>query len=88
MRKSRNVVESRDGKKIVVKNEKPDQVPVEVLAQSITDVAEAAQKLLSGPLKKRAVMVLIKDACNARVSLGDIDLVLSVAADLKKYYLR
>jgi hypothetical protein len=60
------------------------EVPVEILATAIVDLDAAAKRLLNGPLKRRAVILLIHDIC--RVPLGDIERVLDAAADLKRRY--
>lgn len=65
----------------------PDEdVPQEVLAKAIIQVSEAAEKIVRGPLTKRCVYALIKDASGGKLSLGEIEQVLEFASELKERY--
>jgi hypothetical protein len=75
-------------------NKKPEPVvlknttdPPEILASAIKDVAEAARKLLSSKLTKRAIVILLKDSIGY-ISMKDIELVLDHAACLDKFVKR
>lgn len=68
---------------VVVNN---TQMPAEILASAIKDVADGAKKLLASRLSRRAILVLLKDSTN--VSMAQIDLVLEHAAKLDKYIVR
>jgi hypothetical protein len=63
-----------------------DDVAPTVLAQAIVDIAKGADCLLNGPLSRRAVYLLIRD--RSGVSLGDIESVLTAAAELKDVYVK
>lgn len=65
-----------------------DEVPREVLAKAVVEVADAAKRLLNGPLTKRAVIVLVQDACKGQVSRAVVEVVLDAASDLKRLYVR
>ena len=83
----------RDEVKVEVKRQpikiiEREEVETEVLAKAITDIAEAAQTLLSGPLTKRAIFLLIRDSTTPPVALATIEAVLEAAADLKKRFVR
>ena len=62
---------------------KEDETPQEVLAAAIVKVADAAEKIIKGPLTLEAVETLIHQKC--KVSRREIRLVLNAAADLKSY---
>lgn len=63
-----------------------EEVPTEVMATAIRDIAEGTRKMLGGRLNKRAVLVLLKDATHE--SLETIERVLSAAGNLDKSYLK
>lgn len=73
----------------IIKQDKQNEIPVEVLAKSIVEVADAAKKLLSSKLSKRAICVLIKDSMSGPgVTMKDIQVVLDCAANLDKRYIK
>lgn len=57
-----------------------------ILASAITDVAEAAKKLLGGPLKRRTIVVLLQDSIGTGITKKQIEQVLDAAAELKRNY--
>lgn len=71
---------------ITVKTNEENPEPVELIAQSIIDVAEAAKKMNDSRLKQRAVILLIKDVTN--LPMKDIEAVLNAAGKLKEYYVK
>jgi hypothetical protein len=71
----------------IIKQDDPAMAP-ELLASHIEEVADAAHALLNSRLSKRAILILIRDQTVPAVSLGDIDRVLSAAANLKKAYVK
>lgn len=62
-----------------------DDVAPELLASSIVIVAEGAKALLGSRLTKRAVLLLVQDACPGSISLANVEMVLNAAADLRRY---
>ncbi len=71
--------------KLIQKPDEPE-VPAEILAQSIETVANGMRKILSTRLSKRALMILIRDACN--LSLTEIGNVLDAIENLDKRFLK
>lgn len=61
-------------------------VEPELLAQAILDVSKGAQALLDGPLKRRAILVLIRDSMTPPAPMDVISRVLDAAAGLAKEY--
>lgn len=70
----------------LVQDPNKDEVPAEVLAQSIEDVAKGMRKILATRLTKRALMVLIRDACS--ISLREIEKVLDSVEHLDRRFLK
>lgn len=75
-------------KTIKIASTKENPVPLDILASSIRDIAGAMKKIKAGPVKERVIVLLIRDALNGRVTLGDIESVLSVITDLDKKFLK
>jgi hypothetical protein len=61
------------------------EVPLEILAEAVLDVAKAAKAIMNGPLTRRAVILLIHDKCAGRVSKTAIEAVLDGAEGLHQY---
>lgn len=61
-----------------------EDVPTEVLASAIVRISEASQKLLSSGLNRRALELLLKDACG--VPLFHIGAVLNALPRLAELY--
>lgn len=61
---------------------KKDEVPVEVLASSIVEVAQASKKLLASRLSRHTLLVILKDLSG--VPMHTIDKVLTSASELEK----
>lgn len=70
-------------KKATITN--PNNVPTEVLADSIVTVSQGMKKLMGTRLTDRALFLLIQDSLGGRgkISLEQIGLVLRAARDLK-----
>jgi hypothetical protein len=62
------------------------EVAPELLAKAIVQVSDAAKKLLGGPLKPRALLLLLRDASG--VGMDDCERVLNAAADLRRRYVK
>lgn len=69
----------------IIRNE-IDPEPVEVIAQSIADVADAMKAIHRTRLSLRAVALLVKDQTN--LGMGDIFKVLNSLQSLEKQYLK
>lgn len=63
-----------------------DEVDPDILASAIVDVSNAAKKLLNSRLSKRAIAILIRDACKGNRSLCDILEVLDAAENLSRRF--
>ncbi|HEX9573977.1 MAG TPA: hypothetical protein VF994_07765 [Myxococcales bacterium] len=63
------------------------EIPTEILAQAIVDVASAAKKLLNGPLTRNAVIILVHAAAHGRVGKREVEVVLDAASSLDKFVL-
>lgn len=73
---------------VTVKQDPANEIPVEVLADAIVQVADAAKRLLSSRLTTRAVVLLIHDACGGAVGKRDIQMVLEKSAMLAATYIK
>ena len=74
---------------IKVKKNEENPESVELLAQSIIQVAEASQKLLNSGLTERAIAVLLQDGIGAsKISKSQIYLVLNNLPRLKAWYVK
>lgn len=69
---------------ITVKSDEQNPEPLELIAQSIIEVADAFQKINNSRLKRRAVVLLLKDMTN--LGVREIELILDCAPKLKDYY--
>lgn len=73
--------------KVKVSESEPESL--EILAKSIIDVSEAAQKLLNSRLTTDAIVLLIQhNMSTAAVTRKQISLVLETAGKLKQIYLK
>lgn len=61
--------------------------PVEIIAASIVKVSDAFEKLNSGRLRQRVIVLLIKDMCKT-ISVYDIEKILDAVPRLKEIYLK
>ena len=84
-------------KQIVVKQKPDEEVPTEVLADSIQAIAVGVRKLRGGRLNDRALFLLIRDAAGSygpkrrlksQLSLRDIEAVFDGINSLESTFLR
>ncbi len=78
-------------KKVTVVQKPEAEVPTEVLAQAIIDIAAGMKKLRSGRLNDRALILLIQSAVGSvpsPVSQRDIRAVLDAIQSLEAIYIR
>lgn len=71
--------------KITVLNDN-DTTP-EVLASTIKAMSESVKKLLDGPVKKRALLILIKDQI-AGIGIRDIEMVIDAMSNAARFHLK
>lgn len=65
----------------------PLQKTMDDVANEIIAVAKAVKAIQLSPLKRRAIVLLIKDSCSPSISMTDINAVLNACADLAKNYI-
>lgn len=76
-------------KNIKIKKNEDAPESVELLAQSIIQVAEGFQKVLATPLSERALIVLLHDGIGAgKITKAQIKLVLEALPRLKAWYIK
>jgi hypothetical protein len=61
-----------------------EAVPIEILATAVTEIARAFKKINEGPLKRKALLVLLKDSSG--VPMNQITRVLDSLTDLERNY--
>lgn len=71
-------------KTITVKVNEENPEPVELIAKSIIELSDGYRKIMSGHLKRHALVVLLKDATG--ISQRDIIKILEAVSDLKNMY--
>lgn len=73
-----------------IKIKKNKEVPesVELLAQSVIQVAEGFEKFQRSPLTQRALIVLLHDGIGAKITKTQIKLVLEALPRLKTWYIK
>lgn len=73
-----------NGRRVVIA---PDpEIPVEVLARSVRDIAEGMRKILDGRLNSNAIVLLVSEASG--VGRKDVKAVLDATAALGERYLK
>lgn len=70
----------------VVKKDPANPEPDELIAASIIKISEGMQAINKGPLNRRAILVLLKDATG--LTFAEITKVLDAQADLRRLYLK
>lgn len=63
-----------------------DPEPLEVIAESIIQVADAFDKIKNGKLTQHAIVILISETTG--VTRTDIRKILNCAADLRKHFIK
>lgn len=63
------------------------EMSLEELALAIEKMSDLGERLLKTRLKKRTLMLLIRDACSNKVGLSEIEQVLHALPRLKDKYL-
>jgi len=80
-----NTAVKNNSQTITVKTNEENPEPLEVIAKSIIDISDAFKKLGQTRLKRRVILLLIKD--HTGVSFSEIEKVLDAATKLKDIYL-
>lgn len=72
--------------KVKVIQKEGEEVPTEVLAKAIVQLDEAAQQMQRGPLKRKAIVVLLNDMSG--VSRSKIEVILNCLTELRATYVK
>lgn len=72
--------------KDVIITQTDEEIPAEIIAQSIVDLAEGMKKLNSTRLTRRAIVLLIHD--QSKVGKRDIEIVLNNLEQLEDLWLK
>lgn len=85
---TKNVKSANQTITVKVNEENPE--PLEVIAESIIQVADAFCKVKNSRLSQRAILLLIKDIIPPKYKVGmtEIQEVLNAAAKLKQHYIK
>ncbi|HSV26224.1 MAG TPA: hypothetical protein VLJ17_24770 [Xanthobacteraceae bacterium] len=75
-------------KKVVVKQDPEKEIPTEILANDISDIANGVRAVLGGRLNRRALVLLIQANCVGKISIVTINNVINSIESLDKAYLR
>lgn len=83
-------------KKVIVKQDDVNPMPVEIMAESIRGISEGIRKLRAGPLNEKTLLLLIQHAApnvggkykNGIISQKDIAAVLEGIESLERIYLK
>lgn len=85
-------------KKVAIKQDEKEMVPIEILATSIRAIAAGIKNLRKGPLGDKALLLLISDNCQKRnkngyyakhkVSIETVKIVLNSLESLQSMYLK
>ena len=74
-------------KQITVTSTEKNPVPLEILADEIKAVSNGIKKLYSGPLKRRAIVLLLKD-CTPGVTMTQIENIMDSMDALAQRFLK
>lgn len=66
--------------------QKRNRIAVESIAANIAALAESVNALLNGPLKRKALLILL--ANSSGLNQGSVDAVLMALADMRKDWLK
>lgn len=86
---ARNTPEQRkahEASKVTIKKNEDNPEPMEIIADAIIEVARGFQKIKTGKLTERAVIVLIKDITGQPVR--EIEKVLNAAQLLERQFIK
>ncbi len=76
-------------KTVSIKTDEENPQPVELIAESILEIAEAFKKINSSRLNKKAIVLLLQDAIGvSKINKREIELVLEYAPKLAEIFLK
>jgi len=74
---------------ITVKTNEENPEPIELLAEAIIEISNAYKKIQNSRLKKRAILLLIRDMTTyPQMGLKEIELILDTVPRLAEYWLK
>lgn len=74
---------------VKIKTDQENPEPLELIAQSIITVAEAAEKINKSQLERRLLVLMIQDIAGAQnISKSQINLVLDTVPKIKQQFLK
>ncbi len=73
-------------KKVNVKQDEENQIPVDIMAQAIVDIGAAMKKISASKLSRKAIVVLIQH--DVKLGIGTIEAVLDSLDALSRTYLK
>jgi len=71
---------------VTIKTDVENPEPLELIAKSIIEIADAFDKINQSNLKRRAILILIKDITG--LGMREIEQILDVGPKLKSYYIK
>lgn len=71
---------------ITVKVNEQNPEPLELIAKSIIEISDAFKKIETGPLKRKTIVLLLRDVTG--LPQRDINAILDAAPKLKDYYVK
>lgn len=72
---------------ITVKSDEKNPEPIEIIARAIIDISAAYKKLENSRVKKRVIVLLLKDMTQG-VGITDIEIILDAVPKLESYFLK
>jgi hypothetical protein len=76
-------------KTIKIKKNEENPESAELLAQSVIQVADGFEKLLSTPLTQKAIVTLVRAGIGeSKITKGQVEMVLDALPRLKGWYIR
>lgn len=79
------MAKSKD-QKITIKVSEENPEPLELIAKSIVDIAEAIEKINNSKLSRRTVVLILQDATG--ITQREINMILDLAPKLRSTYLK
>lgn len=76
----------KNNQTVKIKSNEENPEPIEIIAQSVIEIAQAFKKIEASKLSRRAIVLLINDKCSCGISA--INEVLDVIPKLEKFYIK
>jgi hypothetical protein len=82
----KNMAKPAKTQTITVKVNEQNPEPLELIAKSIIEISDAFKKIETGPLKRKTIVLLLRDVTG--LPQRDINAILDAAPKLKDYYVK